>query len=286
MKIISICLLFTLIGLSFQGYPIAVFHGLGDFCLNPGMINITNHLGKGSDSYAKCIESGGSALDFMTSFNTQAKKACDHLKGNENFAGKDISVVGLSQGSLIARYIIEECDFGGSVKRYVSIGGPQMGVAVIPHCSDGWFCNIINGITDKVVYTSAIQSIVGPAGYFHTYNDEKAFREGSSFLAELNNEKETANSESYKNRFIGLESMVLIMFTQDTMIIPKETAHFQFYNDKKEVVAFTETDVYQEDKLGLRTLHEAKKIQFFGIDGNHLQFTMDDIDTKMVPYLK
>merc|ERR1712100_811809 len=118
--------------------------------MNPGMINITNHLGKESNSYAKCVESGGMFYDWMTSFNTQAQKACNHLKENENFKGKDISVVGLSQGSLLARYIIEECDFGGSVKRYISIGGPQMGVAAIPHCADGWFCNIINGVTDKV----------------------------------------------------------------------------------------------------------------------------------------
>ena len=282
LSLISICLF----GSIFSSYPIAVFHGLGDLCLNPGMGQFTKHLGEQTDSISHCFESGGSLLDFVTSFNTQAEKACNHLKANKDFYGKEISVVGLSQGSLIARYIIEECDFGGKVKRYVSIGGPQMGVAAFPHCESGIACNIINSITDSLVYTTAIQNHVGPAGYFHDYKREDAFRKGSTFLASLNNEVENDKAETYKFNISSLEKMVLIKFSQDTMIIPRETVWFQFYDSEKNLLPFEKTDVYENDLLGLKTLHQSGNIEFFEIEGDHLQFSTGDVDRLMVPYLK
>lgn len=282
----KITLTLCLIQIIFASYPIAVFHGLGDMCLNPGMGEFTKTLGKQTDSVSHCFESGGSLLDFSTSFISQAQKACDHLKSHEDFKGKDISVVGLSQGALIARYIIEECDFGGAVKRFVSIGGPQMGVAAFPHCESGIGCNILNKITGSMVYYSAIQNHVGPAGYFKVYNDEEAYLKGSTFLAELNNERSTPNSESYKAKVQALEKMVLIKFEKDTMIIPKETAWFQFYNENKQLVDFKETEVYKKNLLGLKELNEAGKIVMESIDGDHLQFTEKDIEEKVVPYLK
>lgn len=269
----------------FCGYPIAVFHGLGDSCINPGMKEFTNELGKETDSISQCFESGGSILDFITSFKSQAEKACNNLKSNANFQGKSISVVGLSQGALIARYILEECDFGGNVKRMISIGGPQMGVAAFPHCDEGIGCNILNSVTSSVVYYSFIQNHVGPAGYFKTYDNVQAYLKGSTFLPELNNEESQFNEE-YKRKMSDLEKLILIKFEKDTMIIPKETAWFQFYNEKKELLGFRDTDEYKQDLIGLKVLDENGKIEFFSIDGDHLQFDMQDVEKYMIPYLK
>ena len=99
--------------------------------------------------------------------NAQIEKACDLIKSDPNLFGKNISVVGLSQGALVARSIIEQCDFQGSVKRYVSIGGPQMGVATIPQCFSGIFCDAINYVVDLFVYLPIVQNNIGPAGFFN-----------------------------------------------------------------------------------------------------------------------
>ena len=48
----------------------------------------------------------------LQSFEKQNQTACEKVK--KDFANQDIAVVGLSQGGLIARYIVEECDFGGN----------------------------------------------------------------------------------------------------------------------------------------------------------------------------
>eukprot|EP00331_Platyophrya_macrostoma_P006855 CAMPEP_0176432118 /NCGR_PEP_ID=MMETSP0127-20121128/15202_1 /TAXON_ID=938130 /ORGANISM="Platyophrya macrostoma, Strain WH" /LENGTH=148 /DNA_ID=CAMNT_0017814225 /DNA_START=121 /DNA_END=563 /DNA_ORIENTATION=+ len=146
---------------------------------------------------------------------TQGQTACANLKANPNFAGKDIDIVGLSQGNLIARDLIQNCDFGGSVKRYVSIAGPHMGVYTLPNCADGFICDTVNWFTRFGVYTSLAQWFVGPAGYFKDAGSYKSYLNYCSYLPDLNNEKATKNATS-KQRFANLDKVMLVMFSNDT----------------------------------------------------------------------
>jgi len=236
-----------------------------------------------NNTYVTCIETGGGPLDFVTSFNYQVRKGCEKIKNDPNFQG-DFSVVGISQGALHARHIIEKCDMKGRVKRYVSIGGPQMGVGSIPQCTGGIFCQVVNKVAGSLVYYSIIQMIVGPAGYFKDVSQYDTYLGYSSFLSDLNNEKPEKN-ESYKERFSALEKTVLIKFSEDTMIIPKETAWFQFYNDKMEVAELKDQEFYKSDFLGVKKLNEEGKISFVELQGNHLQFSDYDIVEYMIPAL-
>lgn len=267
-----------------KALPVAVFHGLGDACIFPGMLRLTNYFSRQLNTYSRCIETGGNILDWFTNFHYQAKKGCERLKSDKNFH-KEFSVVGLSQGSLLARYIIETCDMPGTVKNYISIGGPQMGVGKLPHCPSGVICNVINSGIDKVIYFSLVQKIIGPAGYFKNPNDMESYLNFSTFLADLNNERKEKNS-SYKERFSNLDRVLLIKFTKDTMIIPRETAHFEFYDEKGEVRNLMDSDFYKDDYIGLRKLIEEKKVQFENIEGDHLHFSYSDVDKYMIPNLE
>ena len=285
LKVFILSLLCLNLNIILASLPVAVFHGIGDSCnLNPGMINFTNKFSKKLGVYAKCIETGGGPLDWVTSFKSQAEKACNQIKTDENFQG-DFSVVGLSQGALLARYIIQSCDMKGRVKRYVSIGGPQMGVGSFPQCTGGSFCNLVNKVVGSAVYFSLIQNHIGPAGYFKDISNYKSYVSYSSFLADLNNEK-TEKNASYKERFSGLEKVLLIKFSEDTMIIPKETAWFQFYDETRQVKDITESEFYKEDFIGFRKLSEDNKIVLDTIEGNHLQFSDEDIDETIIPVLQ
>jgi len=42
-------------------YPTAVFHGLGDQCINPGMHDFTREIGQKTGAYARCVEVGAGA---------------------------------------------------------------------------------------------------------------------------------------------------------------------------------------------------------------------------------
>ena len=50
--------------------------------------------------------------------------------------------------------------------------------------------------------------------------NEKTIQSGSHYLADLNNERESKN-ETYKEVLAGLENLVLVMWDDDTTIIPK-----------------------------------------------------------------
>lgn len=265
--------------------PVAVFHGIGDSCvLNPGMKKFTKYFADRLGVYAQCIETGQGPYSWLSSFKAQAEEACNQIKNDKNFAG-DFTVVGLSQGSLLARYVIQNCDMPGKVKNYISIGGPQMGVGSFPQCTGGSFCKYLNKLVNFAIYNSFVQNHVGPAGYFKDISNYESYLSNSSFLADLNNEKVQKNN-SYKQRFQNLEKVILIKFDSDTMIIPKETAWFQFYDKNQSLIDLEKSDFYQLDFIGVKKLNEEKKIQFVALEGNHLRFTMDDVDKYMISTLK
>lgn len=95
-----------------DGIPIAVFHGLGDNCHNPGMSHFTKELGqKTGNVYSKCIKIGkfGGTLDsILENFEKQAETGCKAIQDDPNFQG-EFNVVGLSQGALLARNIVSRC---------------------------------------------------------------------------------------------------------------------------------------------------------------------------------
>ncbi len=168
----------------------------------------------------------------------------------------------------------------------MSIGGPQAGVAKFPKCTIPVVCWVVNSATDWLVYTDFIQNNVGPAGYFKNPSDYQNYLQKSSFLADLNNER-SAKNQNYTNQFLKLEKVVLTMFEQDTMIFPKETAWFGFYNqDKSVVLNVTQTDLYNQDLIGLKQLMQEQKVQFVSLPGDHLRFSQADIDEYFIPALQ
>jgi len=42
--------------------PTAVFHGLGDACIYPGMHQFTKEIANGTNDFAKCVEVGNGSL--------------------------------------------------------------------------------------------------------------------------------------------------------------------------------------------------------------------------------
>merc|ERR1719464_2083566 len=158
--------------------PTAIFHGLGDSCLYPGMHSFSKKIASDTKDYAKCLEVGNGSITSMTdNFMDQAEKACTKLQADETFANADeINVMGLSQGSLLARYIVESCPIQGKVRNWASIGGPNMGVDDLPHCFSGSFCGLVNSVVRDLVYTELIQNMVGPAGYFRDIYHQKQYQ--------------------------------------------------------------------------------------------------------------
>ncbi len=88
------------------------------------------------------------------------------------------------------------------------------------------------------VYSSFVQNHVGPAGYFRDPKKISTYEKDSIYLPDVNNERNA--NETFKNRFSGLEKLVLVKFTNDTVIDPKDSEWFGYYDvDGKTVVNMT-----------------------------------------------
>jgi len=242
-------------------------------------------------SYGVCLEIGDGAGDsWGMSFAKQAELACNAVKADPNLKG-GFNAIGLSQGALLARYVAQVCEDAPPVFTVISIGGPQMGTATIPNCHTGIFCNAINAIVKLGVYTESAQDHVGPAGYFKDPARMATYQTKSVFLADFNNEGSKPLSTDYATRIAALESLVLIKFTGDTIIDPPESEWFGYFDTEaaekgeRKIVALQNSTMYINDKLGLRNLDMAHRIQFVALPGNHLQFTRSDMVKYMVPAL-
>ena len=264
--------------------PVAVIHGFRQSCKEYELTSLTEYIGHRTSHYSRCIETGGGSTDISRSFRDQAKEACRIISEDEHYIG-EFAIVSISQGGVLARYVIEKCDMQDRhVKVFVSIGGPLAGTHQLPHCLRGVTCHILNSLADWFVYKGYVQDTMGPAGYFRVSNHLSNFKSSSSLLLDVNNQGEKLDPDA-KARFSSLDKLVLIAFKRDTMITPKYSAHFGEYNKKHEVVDMKDTESYKKDLFGLKTLDEAGKITYFWLDEKHCWYSYADVDIYIIPFV-
>ncbi|CAI0413065.1 unnamed protein product [Linum tenue] len=171
----------------------------------------------------------------------------------------------MKQGNLVSRAVIEFCEDGPPVMNYISLAGPHAGIASVPMCGDH----------------------LAPSGYLKLPDDMSAYLSKSKFLPQLNNEHPEARNPTFKQRFRSLKNLVLIMFEEDEVIVPKETAWFGFYPDGEfsPVLPVQQTRLYQEDWIGLKQMNEEGRVQFVKVPGGHLGISDSDLKQYVIPHL-
>lgn len=268
--------------------PFIVLHGIGDECRNQGLYEFTQILINMSGAVGFCIEIGNGASDsFFMRLDKQADLVCEQVKSISEL--KDgYNMVGLSQGNVVARAVIEFCDGGPPVHNFVSLGGPHAGTASIPGCALMSLCKLANALIRLGVYSPFVQNHLAPSGYVKIPNDIDAYHKGSLFLPKLNNEIASNRNETYKKRLESLNHLVLIMFQQDAILIPPQTAWFGYYaeNNFTVVQAPEETNLYKEDWIGLRALDESGRVTYIAFPGDHLSINDLEIKDFVIPYLR
>ena len=235
-------------------------HGIGSNCILEDLI-FKPHF-KNYD--AKCI---GTTMGIFTPFITQIKYACDELDAEIETLKSGFVLIGESQGGLIARAVLQQCKVGKYIKRLITIGGTHNGVAVIPRTNPNGYYNLVI----QACYFKHFMSFIGPCGYINSLKYKEEYLKSDSVLLDLNNVVDL--NLDYKERIKNLDLFMAIGFAGDMVVQPRNTSVFGYYeNDEyNSYYELEESDLYNEDRLGLKELNESNKFFRCVIPGDHLE---------------
>ena len=120
-------------------------------------------------------------------------------------------------------------------------------------------CNILNWEQAHISQYKFSQTHLAPAGFWRVASNKQfyeAYLEDSIFLPYINNEKQNEFWDQNKKRFSSLNRVELVKFGADTIIYPKESTQFGSFDFDGKLLKMQDTDLYKDDTIGLKTLHE------------------------------
>ncbi|XP_045495750.1 palmitoyl-protein thioesterase 1 [Colias croceus] len=291
----KILLLFLIKSITADPTPIVLWHGMGDTCcfsfsLGSFKIFLQEQI---PGVYVHSLRVGNSTVEDMENGyfmypNKQVDYVCDKISKDPKLQN-GFNAIGFSQGCQFFRAVIQRCGHKiGPIKNFISLGGQHQGVYGLPHCGalQHQSCDYVRKLLNYAAYYSWVQKSLVQATYWHDPLDEDTYKSHSEFLADINNEK-TINT-TYIQNLNNLEYFVLVKFDGDSIVQPKETEWFGFYEpgQAKKLITLQESELYLQDRLGLKKMDEAGKLVFLSVDGDHLRFSEDwFIQNVLKPYL-
>ena len=234
-----------------------------------------------------CVDYSKEINSVFTSMTKQATRACKHLTEISDVMNlrKGYILVGLSQGGLIARSIVQQCEIGQFAQKLLTFGSPQNGISRFPWVKGRSVFSWVNYMVEAGAYTNMCQNRVGPVGYMKLLDNYDNYLKFCKFLPKLNNEG-PKKEEEYRLRMLNLKEFVMGRFMLDDVIQPNISSEFGYWTDKNEkgVMDMKETDSYKEDWIGLKTLDTTFRLRILHLKGGHLMFEPKEIEDSVLPY--
>lgn len=214
--------------------------------------------------------------DPLTSITLDLNKQCDayfntikNILVSKNIV-EPINIIGISQGGIISRCIVEKYNDIINVSKLITIAAPNMGV----------YYNVAdnNSIIDKLsvpseyTFTTIQQYWKDPFDYINYLLQRK-------FITLLNNEIHHVNYDKYRTNILKIDMFIAIWSDIDTVIKPAQSSIFNYYNitiaekyKNLELNNLTLTEWYTNDNLGLLSLHNLNKYKSYMIPCIHDEF--------------
>jgi len=273
--------------------PVVIWHGMGDSCCNPLSMGSIKRMieSKLAGVYVRSLMIGDNIIQdtengFIMNANEQVRMVCDKIKADPKLAN-GFNALGFSQGGQFLRAVVQRCPSVNMVN-LISFGGQHQGVYGLPRCPGESLklCDYMRKLLNMGAYISWIQNHLAQAEYWHDPLNEQEYKEKSVFLADINQENKV--NDSYRVNLMKLQNFVMVKFSEDTMVDPKDTEWFGFYKEgqAKDCHTLQESTIYTEDRLGLQEMDKAGKLHFLAAKGNHLQFTQEFFNEQILPFLQ
>ncbi|KAF8813660.1 alpha/beta-hydrolase [Phlegmacium glaucopus] len=295
----NLLLLVTALGFTYvsaiQHRPLVIWHGLGDSHSSPGMLHFKSmiqDIHPGIFVHSVYIDED---LDkdrdagFYGNVNDQVGLVSAQLNSIQELQG-GFDAMGLSQGGQFLRAYIERYN-NPPVNNLITFGSQHMGISDIPACK--WYdflCEAARQAAKAAVYGSWAQENLVQAQYYRDPAAMDTYLASNHFLTSINNEIPTSRNQSYARNLASLQNLVLVLFTEDKMVVPKESAWFgseavptEDMQDEQtplirrqsrsagSIIPMRRQPLYQEDWIGLRELDERKGVVFEVCKGEHMQ---------------
>jgi palmitoyl-protein thioesterase len=260
--------------------PLVIWHGLGDDFERDGLNSIAD-LAETTNpgTYVHIIRldesaSGDRQATFFGNVSAQLETVCAQLASDPILStAPAVNALGFSQGGQFLRGYIERCN-SPPVHNLVTFGSQHNGISEFQSCGlSDWFCNAAETLLRAGTWADFVQSHVVPAQYFRDPEEIEPYLEHSAFLADINNER-AEKQEVYKKRLSSLNRFIMYMFEDDTVAVPKESAHFADVNGTDGTITpLQKRDIYVEDWIGLKILDQQNKLDFRTTPGEHMRLS-------------
>ncbi|KAJ8384966.1 hypothetical protein AAFF_G00196320 [Aldrovandia affinis] len=273
--------------------PLVIWHGMGDSCCNPLSMGAIKKMVEEEvpGVYVLSLKIGETIIQdtensFFMNVNAQVAFVCDQLAKDPKLKG-GYNAMGFSQGGQFLRAVAQRCP-SPPMKILISIGGSTKECMVSLAVQERARPSVTGSASISTLRPTPISCriILVQAQYWHDPLNEELYRTHSLFLADINQERGV--NASYKKNLQSLNKFVMVKFLQDHIVDPVDTEWFGFLKpgQAKETETLQESALYTEDRLGLAEMDKAGKLVFLASDGDHLQFTKEWFNAKLLPYLR
>ncbi|KAI0674767.1 alpha/beta-hydrolase [Trametes maxima] len=267
--------------------PLVIWHGLGNSYASPGMlefVSLIKEMHPGIFVHSVYLNEDlkeDEKAGFFGNVNEQILTAAEQFKNVSELQG-GFDAIGFSQGGQFLRAYVERYN-DPPVNNLITFGSQHMGVSDLPLCS-AWdlFCQLARRAARGGVYREWAQENLVQAQYFRDPEQLDAYLEHNTFLAPINNERPDYRNGTYAAHLSALRTLVLVLFSADKTVVPKESSWFGSYappnasagapwGGEKTVVPMRLQPLYRNDWIGLRTLDERGNVVLETCEGEHMQ---------------